>query len=401
MRWGWAIALTLASSVAVDVAGYAYIEGGAYSGDGIVNKGAIDVTGSASDLQIDSTTFTNSGTIDVADGGTAYIESGTITNDGIIRLGGGTLTSTASGASLTDAAGSTLEGFGTVSATTFDNSGAIEVSGGTLTLTDGFSADAGSTISISRGDSLTLTGTDALSSATISGAGPLDATGKTTVSGLTIGGTTTFSDSRSLSQSGGSVTLGDASGDAAKLTIASSGFWNIVDDRGIARGTSTSSAIINHGLLEKGGTGTSVITPKVTNDGTVAVYSGTLELEGAVTETGTHIGTDSILGAATLEFDAGVSTAAKLGDQYVLFTGGGTLDLLKPTSFYGEISNFGSGDSVDLKGSWAFSSLSETGAMTTLTLASGSTTHGFEFLGDYAQSDFSIVSGTTTKITYT
>ena len=75
-----------------------------------------------------------------------------ITNDGIIQLGGGTLTATASGASLTDAAGSTLEGFGTVTATTFDNSGTIEVSGGTLTLTDGFSADAGSTISISSGD---------------------------------------------------------------------------------------------------------------------------------------------------------------------------------------------------------------------------------------------------------
>jgi hypothetical protein len=36
--------------------------------------------------------------------------------------------------------------------------------------------------------------------------------------------------------------------------------------------------------------------------------------------------------------------------------------------------------------------------VTTLTLASGSTTHAFEFVGNYAQSNFSITSGTSTKI---
>jgi hypothetical protein len=38
--------------------------------------------------------------------------------------------------------------------------------------------------------------------------------------------------------------------------------------------------------------------------------------------------------------------------------------------------------------------------VTTLTLARGSTTHGFEFAGDYAQSDFTITSGKTTTIGY-
>ena len=256
---------------------------------------------------------------------------------------------------------------------------------------------AGATVSISSGDSLTLTGTDAFSSATISGAGTLDANGTTTVSGLTIGGTTTFSDGGTLTESGGSTTLGDAAGDVAKLTIASTGTWDILDNSGIARGSSTASAITNHGLFEKtGGTGTSVITPKVTNDGTVLVSSGTLELKGAVTGKGT----DTISGASTLEFGAGVSTAATLGDQDIGFTGGGTLHLLAPTSFYGEISDFGSGDTVELMGSWAFSGISEAGGVTTLTLDSGATTHGFEFVGDYAQSNFSIVSGTTTKIRY-
>ena len=80
-----------------------------------------------------------------------------------------------------------------------------------------------------------------------------------------------------------------------------------------------------------------------------------------------------------------MSTAATLGDQDIGFTGGGTLHLLAPTSFYGEISDFAAGDTVELKGSWAFSGISEAGGVTTLTLASGSTTHGFEFVGDYTR----------------
>ncbi len=266
-----------------------------------------------------------------------------------------------------------------------------------LTYSGSFSADAGSTISISSGDTLTLTGTDNFAGGTTSGSGALDANGTTTVAGLTIGGTTTFSDGGTLTESGGSTTLGDASGDVAKLTIASTGTWDILDNSGIARGKSTSSAITNHGLLEKtGGTDTSVITPKVTNDGTVLVSSGTLELKGAVSGKGT----DTISGASTLEFGAGVSSAATLGDQDIGFTGGGTLHLLAPTSFYGEISDFAAGDTVELLGSWAFSGISEAAGVTTLTLASGSTTHGFEFAGDYTQSNFSITSGKTTTIGY-
>jgi hypothetical protein len=38
--------------------------------------------------------------------------------------------------------------------------------------------------------------------------------------------------------------------------------------------------------------------------------------------------------------------------------------------------------------------------VTTLTLASGSTTHGFDFVGDYTQGDFTITPGTTTTIKY-
>ena len=184
----------------------------------------------------------------------------------------------------------------------------------------------------------------------------------------------------------------------SSVTIDPTNAWSNRGKITLAGGASlTSSSITNHGVLERtGGTGRSVITSKVTNAGTIEVSSGTLELKGAVTGKGT----DTISSAATLEFGAGVSTAKTLGDQDIGFTGGGTLHLLKPTSFYGEISDFAAGDTVELLGSWAFSGISQAADVTTLTLANGSTTHGFEFAGDYAQSDFSIVSGTTTTIKF-
>ena len=141
--------------------------------------------------------------------------------------------------------------------------------------------------------------------------------------------------------------LGISAGNAATLKIASTGTWNILDDSGIERGLSTSSSISNSGLLEKTeGTGTSAIAPKVTNNGTVLVSSGTLDLEGAVTGTGT----DTIKGASILEFDSKVSSKTTVGSQNIGFTGGGTLDLTNPTGFYGEISGFAAGDAVDLLG---------------------------------------------------
>ncbi len=126
-----------------------------------------------------------------------------------------------------------------------------------LTYSGSFSADAGATASISSGDSLTLTGTDAFSSATMSGAGAVDANGTTTATALTIGGTLTFSDGGTLSESAGSTTLGDATGDVATHHRLD-GNLDIKDNSGIPRDSSTASAITNHGLFEKtGGTGTS------------------------------------------------------------------------------------------------------------------------------------------------
>jgi hypothetical protein len=110
--WAGNQVLTLASSVTVNVVGDASISSSYASGDAIVNQGLIDQSGNYT-LEIAGSAFTNSGEI---------------------QLGDGTLIGAS--ASLTNAAGSTLQGFGTVTAETFTNSGIIEASGGTLTLTN-------------------------------------------------------------------------------------------------------------------------------------------------------------------------------------------------------------------------------------------------------------------------
>jgi hypothetical protein len=315
---------------------------------------------------------------------TTFTETGKIAGAGSLAIDAGT--TTVNGSAAVTVANWTVSGDGT-----------DLVVGKTLSYKGAFSASSGATLTLSGGD-LTLTGANSFAGATLDGGSyTLTDSAAATVSALTIGGTTTLRDSGTLTESGGSTTLGDAAGDVAKLAIASTGTWDIQDDSGIARGSSTASAITNHGILEKtGGTDASVITPKVTNDGTVLVSSGTLDLTGAVTGKGT----DTISGASTLEFGAGVSTAATLGEQDIGFTGGGTLHLLAPASFYGEVSDFAAHDTIKLLGSWAFHGISHAGDVTTLTLAKGSTTHAFEFVGDYSESEFHITPGTTTTITY-
>lgn len=285
----------MGSKVTVDVSALAQISAGGYSGDAIVNQGAIKQSGTSSSLYFSGNSLTNSGTI----------------------------------------TGPSSDGALTIDTTTFANSGAIDVANGeTVTIEPTtFTTTASSVIDIGANSSLTIEPTN------------------------------------SWTNLGSIMLAGDAS--------------------------LTSSSVTNHGLLEGiGGTGTGIVTSKVINTGTIEASSGTLEVTGPVTGKGTG----TISGAATLEFGAGVSSAKTLGDQDISFSGGGTLDLLKPTSFYGEISDFGAGDTLELLGSWAFSRISHAGDVTTLTLANSSTTHAFEFVGDYTRSDFSITSGTTTKI---
>jgi hypothetical protein len=224
----------------------------------------------------------------------------------------------------------------------------------------------------------------------------LDTKGKTTLSGLTIGGTVEWQNEGTVTQTGGSATIGDASGDTALLDNASRGTYDIIDDSGIGLGSSTASFIQNAGLLEKtGGTGTSAIAPAITNTGTIEVSAATLDLQGVVSGRGT----DEVSGASTLEFDSTVAAT-----QTIDFLGGpSAVDLIDPNGFYGRIANFASPDTVQLAGNWVFSGFSENaaGTLATLTLANGGSEHALTFVGDYTASDFKVASGATTTIAHT
>ena len=69
-------------------AGYAHIADSGYSGDGIVNQGVINQTGSGS-LYINGNAFTNSGTIDAEAAGGLVIDPTTFTNSGTIDVANG------------------------------------------------------------------------------------------------------------------------------------------------------------------------------------------------------------------------------------------------------------------------------------------------------------------------
>jgi hypothetical protein len=100
--------------------------------------------------------------------------------------------------------------------------------------------------------------------------------GTTTVSGLKIGGTVEWVNTKSVTQSGGTVTIGDARGAKAILNNELMGTYDITDDSGIARGSSTASDtdIENAGLFEKtGGTGVSTTVPNLTNNGRIEVLT--------------------------------------------------------------------------------------------------------------------------------
>ena len=213
-------------------------------------------------------------------GSTLSISSG----DTLSLTGTASLSGTTSGAGTLALAGgsATIDKGATISVSNWSISGA----GTDVTLDENlnyagsFSEGAGDTFVLSGGH-LLLSGAATFAGGTVDGSNILYTEGTTTVSGLTIGGTVEWENTKAVTQSGGTVTIGDASGDKAILYNESTGTYDIADDSGIGLGSSTASDIKNAGLFEKtGGTGVSTIVPNVTNNGTIEVTSGTLDFQG-------------------------------------------------------------------------------------------------------------------------
>ena len=185
-------------------------------------------------------------------GSTLSISSG----DTLSLTGTASLSGTTSGAGTLALRGgsATIDKGATISVSNWSISGA----GTDVTLDENlsyagsFSEGAGDTFVLSGGH-LLLSGAATFAGGTVDGSNFLYTEGTTTVSGLTIGGTVEWENTKSVNESGGTVTIGDASGDEAILYNTSKATYDIPDDSGIGLGASTASYINNAGLLREDG----------------------------------------------------------------------------------------------------------------------------------------------------
>ena len=94
--------------------------------------------------------------------------------------------------------------------------------GEALTYSGSFSDGAGDTFVVSGGDP-SVEVAAMFAGGTVDGSNLLETEGTTTVSGLTIGGTAEWENTKTVTQSGGTVTIGDLSGDKAILDNTATG----------------------------------------------------------------------------------------------------------------------------------------------------------------------------------
>ncbi len=383
--------------------------------------------------------FTNAGTINVSNGDTVDISSTAWSNSGSIDVSGGTLNL---GSTFTFAQLGTLNhtgGIVNVTGTLNDAGATLHVGTGTVlatltlvsggTIENGTIADAGSGLAFTGGtlSGVTYDGTMNLSSnssyvyvtngLTMAGVG---GTGPGTIN-LTGQGSVLYAEGAETLDNA-TVNIGNNSTDyiynydvsapavltlGSNLTIDQIGLYAYLtgyEDR-------AGSGIVNNGTINAdfaGGTFTigdvsftnagtinvsngdtvDISSTSLANSGTLIVNGGTLDITAAVSGTGSA----TISGNGTLELSS-------VDAQTVTFSGsGGTLELVGPGSFTGEIEGIsGSGDILDLKGYDTSTTASTTGAYneatntTTLTVTDpGHPTLHFTLAGNLSASTWSV-----------
>ncbi len=361
--------------------------------------------------------------LSIANAGTKVTLAGSLAYGGIFTQNGGTSVSLGASTLSLGGTSSTLAGaiFGTAGAgsTLALTGGAVAINAGFSLKSDNWSIASGVTVAAHAGftyagsftdgaaslalggKTVTLAGAASFTGSTIDGAGTLATKGAVSVAGLTLGGAAKWLNSGSVTETG-QVTIGDSSGKTGSIASTSSGIWDITGDVGIAPIAGGSGSFANAGLLEKtAGTGISTIGLAVTNSKTIDAASGTLDLSGAVTGTGTM----NVTAGATLELDNKVATT-----QTIAFgTGGGALKLTDASAFFAAVAGFGAGDTLDLTG-FAFGGTPKlsfvpnaSNTKGVLTIKDGALTAAITLLGQYVNAGFQKApdSGTGTLITYT
>jgi hypothetical protein len=316
-------------------------------------------------------TFTNTGTLRKSAGtgvtsigtntssfantapGSVQIQSGTIalsngTHTGAFSISGGATLQLTGTAAFNSAA--SVSGAGAVSVTagtsnfntgtTFAPAGVTALSGGILNFNTGTPVAPG-TLVISGG---TLGGTDdvTVSGATTWTGGSMTGAARTKTSGgLTIStNTVSLSGARILENPSGStatMTAGLSLSSNSPSTLENAGLWDIQNDADVIDGGGTGTrTIINTGTIRKSagtgvtGIGSTSSSFNNTAPGSVEIQSGTLALAN-----GTHTGSFSISGGATLQLagTAAFNSAASVSGAGAVSVPGGTNNFNAGTTY--------------------------------------------------------------------
>ncbi len=376
------------------------------------NQGTFTKSGSAASSTI-STTFNNTGTVNVQSGTLNLSGSGTdagasYSGTGTIQFSGGTRTLDA--ASSITVANATFSGGTTTVNGTYNIAGTTTVSGGAATLA-GTLSNLGNALIISSGSlglntsnasvatltqsggllngsgTLTVTGLSTLSGGTQSGSGTTIAQGGAafTSTGFTVDGTRTLQLEGTSTATGTSVQIqlnGGSSPGSGILTIGngatfndqstSSGLNILANNFGGTDNGGAAAVVNNQGTFTKSGSAaSSTISTTFNNTGTVNVQSGTLTLAGPVINSGqlsasggniTISGTLADGPTAALNIvNATIELAAVSGGTNVTF--GGTSGQLKLDSAVSSAQSAGvsaasNGSSVTITGNGGITSTS-------------------------------------------
>jgi hypothetical protein len=388
--------LTLASSVTIDVAGDALMADGGNSGDGVVNQGAIDVTGVEGSLTIESTNFTNSGTIDVANGDTVSIEptNFTTTASSVMTIGANsslTIDSTNAWTNLgliTLASGGGLVLGGSMSA---DALGSVGNSGGTVYVA-GTWTNSGQTLDGSASfGALDLYFGGTISGGTVTSTGVVFTSSGGTLRGVTFDGPLNLTGAYEyVHLAGGTTVVGSSGSGSGIINLTGLGAWIEFDNtQTIANdtlnlGNSNIASYLYENDTADAGNQVLTLAPTVTVDvsGSAGVFDSGYSGDGVVNQGGidvtgvegsltigstnfTNSGTIDVAAGDQMEIDSSASftNLAAITNDGQIELGGGTLTSTASSasltnavgaSFYGNgtvtASNFGNSGTIEASG---------------------------------------------------
>jgi hypothetical protein len=339
---------------------------------------------------LEKTAGANTSTIDAAvtDDGSVVVETGTIefagysnsfagaiSGDGGVALGLGSNSVIAAGTAISTAAFTITDPY---TLATLDEK---------LAYTGTFALQNDATLDLND-FGLTLSGTATLSYSLVVDEGTLVTThGSTTsITFTTLGSGADWQNSGAVGATG-ALTIGDGSYNGDTVTNEKGGVYDLLNGGVIENGGASTSSFVNAAgatFAKTAGTGDSTVAVVFTNNGAVAVETGTIEFQNTVGGSGSF----AIAAGSVLQFDAAVASGPRID---FAGTSGGELMLADAPQFGAAIHGFGGTDAIDLSDvGFAGVTLGYSGNATkgVLTVIEGVSKAELTLFGDYKLADF-------------